>query len=64
MSAIDSGVSSTPASRPSTFTPSIGYVAVPAANDYGVNTTVAVRPKCFEPPSWVAQIDPGLTANG
>ena len=73
MTAIDSAVASAPGDRPSTFTPTGGYV-VPtsfaqssfgsAGSDYGVGSAPSKRAQCFEPPSFTASIDPGLAVSG
>ncbi len=61
---IDTALGSAAYDRPSTVTPSGGYVATGPTVDYGVGTTPAVRAKCFEPPSEFITLDPGLAVNG
>lgn len=73
MTAVDSGVASAPTDRPSTFTPTGGYV-VPTSfaqssfgasgSDYGVASAPSKRAQCFEPPSTTVSIDPGLATSG
>ncbi len=62
--AIDSGVATAPAIRPSVFTPVTGYVASTAATDYSVGSTPTVRPQNFEPPTDTIVLDPGLIVSG
>ena len=71
--AIDTCVASAPTDRPSTFTPSAGYVAPTSTgqtnfgasgNDWSMGSTPTARPQCFEPQSFIATIDPGLATYG
>ncbi len=62
--AIDSGVATAPAVRPSVFTPVTGYVAPTTATDYSVGSTPTVRPQTFEPPTDTIMLDPGLAVSG